>query len=70
MIRGAQLSIVRRLDSQHVMTVHTALTTWIAKHIGAYESNNNKGLRNTAVLFFRVLIPLLATVDSRDALRM
>ncbi|KAG2361086.1 hypothetical protein BDR07DRAFT_1472291 [Suillus spraguei] len=58
MIRGAQLSIVKKLDSQYMVQTHTNLLTWI-----------NKRARKTAILFFKVLQPLLAAVDSRDALR-
>jgi cohesin complex subunit SA-1/2 len=70
MIRGAQLSIVKKLDSQHIVQTHTNLLTWIVKRIGTYEAAKNKKARKTAILFFRVLQPLLAAVDSRDALKM
>lgn len=69
MIRGAQLSIVKKLDSQHIVQTHTNLLTWIVKRIGTYEAAKNKKARKTAILFFRVLQPLLAAVDSRDALK-
>ncbi|KAI0316231.1 hypothetical protein OF83DRAFT_1276961 [Amylostereum chailletii] len=69
MIRGAQLSIVRKLDSVHVVAIHTTLLSWAAKRIGAFESNKNKKARNSAILFFKVLQPLLAPVDSRDGLK-
>lgn len=70
LIRGAQLSVVRRLDSEHVIKIHTELLTWIGKRLAAYENNKNKKGRKTAVLFFKVLQPLLAPVDNRDALKM
>lgn len=69
-IRGAQLSVVRRLDSQHIINIHTTLLTWIGKRLALYEANKNKKGRNTAVLFFKVLHPLTAPVQSRDALKM
>lgn len=69
-IRGAQLSVVRRLDSQHIINIHTTLLTWIGKRLALYEANKNKKSRNTAVLFFKVLHPLVAPVQSRDALKM
>lgn len=69
-IRGAQLSVVRRLDSQHIINIHTTLLTWIGKRLALYEANKNKKGRNTAVLFFKVLHPLVAPVQSRDALKM
>jgi cohesin complex subunit SA-1/2 len=69
-IRGAQLSIVKKLDSQYIVQTHTNLLTWIVKLIGTYEAAKNKKARKTAILFFRVLQPLLAAVDSRDALKM
>ena len=70
LIRGAQLSVVRRIDSQYVVQIQTGLLTWIGKRLATYESNKNKKSRKTAILFFRVLIPLLATLESRDALKM
>ncbi|KAG1740516.1 uncharacterized protein EDB91DRAFT_353827 [Suillus paluster] len=69
MIRGAQLSIIKRLDSQYIVQTHTNLLTWIVKRIGTYEAAKNKKSRKTAILFFRVLQPLLIAVDSRDALK-
>jgi cohesin complex subunit SA-1/2 len=69
-IRGAQLSVIRRLDSQYIVQTHTNLLTWIVKLIGIYEAAKNKKARKTAILFFKVLQPLLAAVDSRDALKM
>ncbi|OAX37862.1 hypothetical protein K503DRAFT_742134 [Rhizopogon vinicolor AM-OR11-026] len=68
-IRGAQLSVVKRLDSQYIVQTHTNLLTWIVKRIGTYEAAKNKKARKTAILFFKVLQPLLAAVDSRDALK-
>ncbi len=70
MMRGAQLAVVRKLDGQHVVSIHSRLLAWIAKRLGAYENNNNKKSRDLSVLFFKVLQPLLAPVDSRDALTM
>ena len=70
MLRGAQLAIVRRLDSQFVVEIHTTLLSWIGKYLAASEASKNKKLRNRAVTFFRVLQPLLSSVDSRDSLKM
>ena len=70
LIRGAQLSVVRRIDSQYIVQIHTGLLTWIGKHLATYENNKNKKSLKTAILFFRVLIPMLATLDSREALKM
>ena len=70
MIRGAQLAVVKRLGSDHIIAIHTALLTWIGKRIAAYETNKNKKSRNMAILFFKAMVPLLASIDSRDALRM
>ncbi|KAH9035024.1 hypothetical protein EDB85DRAFT_1945370 [Lactarius pseudohatsudake] len=68
MMRGAQLAVVRKLEGQHVVSIHSQLLAWIAKRLGAYESNSNKRSRDLSVLFFKVLQPLLAPVDNRDAL--
>ena len=70
MMRGAQLAVVRKLDGQHVVSIHSRLLDWIAKRLGAYESNNNNKLRDLSILFFKVLQPLLAPVENRDALTM
>ncbi|KAI9463987.1 hypothetical protein BJY52DRAFT_1115027 [Lactarius psammicola] len=68
MMRGAQLAVVRKLDGQHVVSIHSRLLAWIAKRLGAYENNNNKRSRDLSVLFFKALQPLLTPVDNRDAL--
>ncbi|EPQ51870.1 hypothetical protein GLOTRDRAFT_140817 [Gloeophyllum trabeum ATCC 11539] len=68
-MRGAQLAIVRRLDIQFVIDVHLSCLTWIGKRLAAYENNGNKKGRNMALLFFKVLTPLLSPMDSRNALR-
>ena len=70
MMRGAQLAVVRKLEGQHVVSIHSRLLTWIAKRLGAYESNSNKRMRDLSIPFFKVLQPLLAPVGNRDALTM
>lgn len=70
MMRGAQLAIVRKLESQYVVAVHTQLLGWVAKRLGAYESNKHQKKKEVAVLFFKVLQPLLVPLESRDALAM
>lgn len=70
MMRGAQLAVVRKLEGQHVIAIHTQLLSWIAKRLGAYESNKNQRKKEFAILFFKVLQPLLAPLDNRDALAM
>ncbi|KAF8062324.1 hypothetical protein FPV67DRAFT_1508040 [Lyophyllum atratum] len=68
-VRGSQLSIIRRLDSQYVVQVHKELLSWIAKRLATYESNKNKKSLKSAILFFKVLAPLLGVIPSRDALK-
>lgn len=70
MIRGAQLAVVRRLDSKYIVKIHTLLLTWIIKRISTYEANKNKKQKANSVLFFRVLSALIKAVESRDALTM
>lgn len=70
MMRGAQLAIVRKLESQYIIAIHTQLLGWVAKRLGAYESNKHQKKKEAAVLFFKVLQPLLAPLESRDALAM
>jgi cohesin complex subunit SA-1/2 len=69
-IRGSQLSIVRRLESQYVVQIHTDLLTWIAKRLATYEINKNKKSLKLGIMFFKVLVPLVSVIQSRDALKM
>lgn len=69
MMRGAQLAIVRKLEGQHIIAIHTQLLGWVAKRLGVYESNKHQK-KDTTILFFKVLQPLLTPLDSRDALAM
>lgn len=69
-MRGAQLSIIRKLPSEHIAEIHTTLLSWITKKISAYETMKNKRGRNKSILFFRVLQHLLVGIDSSDALKM
>ncbi|KAF5365253.1 hypothetical protein D9758_005390 [Tetrapyrgos nigripes] len=68
-IRGSQLVILHRLDTQHIVQVHTNLLTWIAKQIGSHHSSNKKKEMKTDITFFRALIPLFASLQSRDGLK-
>ena len=69
-IRGAQLSVVGKIDPKAVVNVHTTLLTWIGQYIATYEKNGNNKQRNIAAGFFKVLLPLLSNIESRDALKM
>jgi cohesin complex subunit SA-1/2 len=69
-VRGTHLSILRRISAQHIIQIHTNLLTWVSKRLAAYENNKNKSSFKAAVAFLRVLVPLLATLGSRDALKM
>lgn len=69
-IRGAQLVVLRRLESQHIVQIHIQLLTWIIKRISSLDVNENKKQRASSVLFFRVLSALLKGVENRDALAM
>ncbi|KAL0579193.1 cohesin complex subunit [Marasmius crinis-equi] len=68
-IRGSQLSVVRRLDPQYVVQIQTNLLGWIAKQLGNHLKANDKKALKISLLFFRALIPLVGSVESRDALR-
>ncbi|PCH37402.1 hypothetical protein WOLCODRAFT_84248 [Wolfiporia cocos MD-104 SS10] len=69
MIRGAQLAVIRKLDSQYIIAIHITSLSWMAKRLAAYESAKNKKSRNKAILFFKVLQPLVTGIDNRDALK-
>jgi cohesin complex subunit SA-1/2 len=40
-VRGAQLSVIKRLESEHVVEVHTSSISWIVKRIATYENSKN-----------------------------
>lgn len=69
-IRGAQLSVLRRLDTAQVAHVHTTCISWAVKKIAGYTSMGNIDARNRTVAFFRSLVWLLGTVESAEAIRM
>lgn len=69
-IRGAQLSIVKRLETEHIVNIHKSCISWIIKRCAGYDAVKNRKLLRHAVLFFRSLQQLLSTVESRDALAM
>lgn len=66
-VRGAQLSVVRRLESEYVVDIHSSSVSWVVKKIAQYEANGNKQSRNSALEFFKVLMPLLLSVNKADA---
>ncbi|KAJ3862613.1 hypothetical protein EV359DRAFT_44818 [Lentinula novae-zelandiae] len=68
LLRGGQLTILRRLDVQLLVEIHTSLLTWIIKQIGARPSSNSKDLKSL-LSFFQGLVPLVSAVQNRDALR-
>jgi cohesin complex subunit SA-1/2 len=69
-LRGMQLSILKRLDAQYIVQIHTTLLNWIAKRLKAYESNKNKKLKKTSILFFKLLVPLANGIEDEHALKM
>ena len=69
-IRGAQLSVVKRLDSHFVVGIHTSLITWLFKRIAAYDAAGNRKTRSKCIAFFKVLTPLVNSIDNRDSLKM
>ncbi|KAI0672301.1 hypothetical protein C8Q78DRAFT_1026321 [Trametes maxima] len=69
LIRGAQLSVVRRLESKYVVDIHTTSLNWVGKRLATYEGAKNKKARNKCILFFRVLLPLLSSIDNHDSLK-
>lgn len=70
LIRGAQLAVVRRLESRYVVKTHKDLLQETIKNVSAYEKSKNKKRLSVSVSFFRALVPLLKGVESRDALAM
>ncbi|KAF5323111.1 hypothetical protein D9611_009237 [Ephemerocybe angulata] len=68
-LRGSQLSILKRLDAQYIVQIHVNLLNWVAKRLKAYESNKNKKLKKTSILFFKLLVPLVNGIDDEHALK-
>ncbi|SJL10386.1 uncharacterized protein ARMOST_13772 [Armillaria ostoyae] len=68
-VRGVQLSIVRRLDSEYIVQIHTNLISWLGKRLSTYQSNNNKKSLKRTVLCFRVLTQMLSVIQNREALQ-
>lgn len=69
-IRGGQLVVLKRLDPQFIVQIQVNLLNWIVKRLAVYQNNKNKkGLKN-CLLFFKVLVPLLNSIQNRDALKM
>ncbi|KAG7442823.1 uncharacterized protein BT62DRAFT_935557 [Guyanagaster necrorhizus] len=68
-IRGIQLSIIRRLDSEYIVQIHTNLISWLGKRLSTYQSNNNKKSLKRTILCFRVLTQMLSVIQSREALQ-
>ncbi|KZV96026.1 hypothetical protein EXIGLDRAFT_833952, partial [Exidia glandulosa HHB12029] len=68
-VRGQQLTVTRRMDSQHVVAVHTNGISWIVKQIATHESNKNARMKRKALMFFKVLALLLSSIENRDAMK-
>ncbi|KAJ6591108.1 hypothetical protein DFH09DRAFT_1138592 [Mycena vulgaris] len=68
-LRGAHLAVLKRLEAQYIVQIHTTSLSWIAKRIAGYESNSNKKALRIAITFFKALSPLLSGIQSRDAMR-
>lgn len=69
-IRGGQLVVLKRLDAQFIVQIHVNLLNWVVKRLAAYQNNKNKKGLKKCLLFFRVLLPLLSSIQNRDALKM
>lgn len=69
-LRGSHLAVVRRLESKHIVQIQLNSLTWICKRLAAYQTNGNKRSIKKCISFFRVLVPLLSSIQSRDALTM
>ncbi|KAJ6588456.1 hypothetical protein B0H19DRAFT_207200 [Mycena capillaripes] len=68
-LRGAHLAVLKKMDTQYIVQIQTTALSWIAKRIAGYEANSNKKSLRIAVTFFRALTPLLAVIQSRDAMK-
>ncbi|KAK7021888.1 cohesin complex subunit [Paramarasmius palmivorus] len=68
-VRGSQLAVLRRLEPQYVVSIQTNLLTWIASQLATHKDSGDKKSLKNSLLFFRALIPLVGSLDSRDALK-
>lgn len=70
LVRGAQLSVIRSLPAHCIISIHTALISWIAKKISAYNSTKKKRGVVDSVGFFKALQNLLVGLGKEDAMVM
>ncbi|KAF7319423.1 SCD domain-containing protein [Mycena chlorophos] len=68
-LRGAHLAVLKRVDTQYVVQVQTTAVTWIAKKLGSLQTSKNKRGLLVGVTFFKALIPLLAGLQQKDAMK-
>jgi cohesin complex subunit SA-1/2 len=68
-IRGAQLVVIKRLESERLVEVHINSISWIVERLSGHDVSTNR-MAKRSLLFFRMLQQLLSTVDSRDVLKM
>ncbi len=69
-IRGAQLTVIRRLDINFVVQIHSTLLSWLGKRLASYNANNNKNALKRTLACFRPLAQMLAVIQDREALKM
>ena len=53
-----------------MIQIHTTLISYIVKRLTAYEMNKNKKAFKSAMSFFKALVALLLSLQSRNALEM
>jgi cohesin complex subunit SA-1/2 len=53
-----------------VVSIQTNLLTWIASQLATHKDSGDKKSLKNSLLFFRALIPLVGSLDGRDALKM
>jgi cohesin complex subunit SA-1/2 len=69
-VRGAQLTITKRLPAQDHVRLHTESLAFIVKKIASLQEDKKTQARNRALSFFKALAHLLLGVDGKDALNM
>ncbi|KAF9029519.1 hypothetical protein BDZ89DRAFT_1065307 [Hymenopellis radicata] len=68
-IRGAQLTVIRRLDVNFVVQIHSTLLSWLGKRLASYNADKNKNALKRTLSCFRPLTQMLAVVQDREALK-
>lgn len=69
-VRGAHLSILRKLASPAYVRIHTNVIAWTIKKAAALEDTQQSAAKDRAALAFRGLANIVAGLNGKEALAM